>query len=236
MIESEEMEQSEFDNFKTSCLCEVCSKCKIKNLKNFLKERDFFNSFCYNYYYDFFSNFVNPIHVILNYIEYHNYFIEKDSIRPQECCLFEKYQLIDINGSIPWCMKNHIKDCFNNWENFCNSDIINVCKEYGFTFKWGVISKPKQNTRTILFQNKMTGLYYTVLLTKKHTFTLKTLAGLKVNDHLNHKWQLESLVEQHFLPKQLADFLLNLHSLFSFEHKNIHNSQSINTRKRKLEK
>ena len=78
MIESEEMEQSEFDNFKTSCLCEVCSKCKIKNLKNFLKERDFFNSFCYNYYYDFFSNFVNPIHVILNYIEYHNYFIEKD--------------------------------------------------------------------------------------------------------------------------------------------------------------
>ena len=43
-------------------------------------------------------------------------------------------------------MKNHIKDCFNNWENFCNSDIINVCKEYGFTFKWGVISKPKQNT------------------------------------------------------------------------------------------
>ena len=67
---------------------------------------------------NFFSNFVNPIHVILNYIEYHNYFIEKDSIRPQECCLFEKYQLIDINGSIPWCMKNHIKDCFNNWENF----------------------------------------------------------------------------------------------------------------------
>jgi len=145
-------------------------------------------------------------------------------------------KIIDINGSIPWCMKNHIKDCFNNWENFCNSDIINVCKEYGFTFKWGVISKSKQNTRTILFQNKMTGLYYAVLLTKKHTFTLKTLAGLKVNDHLNHKWQLKSLVEQHFLPKQLADFLLNLHSLFSFEHKNIHNSQSINTRKRKLEK
>ena len=133
-------------------------------------------------------------------------------------------------------MKNHIKDCFNNWENFCNSDIINVCKEFGFTFKWGVISEPNLNTRTILFQNKMTGLYYAVLLTKKHTFTLKTLAGLKVNDHLNHKWQLESLVEQHFLPKQLADFLLNLHSLFSFEHKNIHNSQSINTRKRKLEK
>ena len=120
------MEISKFLNFETSCLCEVCSKCKIKNLKNFLKERDFFNSFCYNYYYDFFSNFVNPIHVILNYIEYHNYFIEKDSIRPQKCCLFEKYQLIDINGSIPWCMKNHIKDCFNNWENFCNSDIPNL--------------------------------------------------------------------------------------------------------------
>ena len=69
------------------------------------------------------------------------------------------------------------------------------------------------NTRTILFQNELTGLYYAVLLTKKHTFTLKTLAGLKVNEHLNQKWQLESLVEQHFLPKQLADFLLNLHKM-----------------------
>ena len=48
--------------------------------------------------------------------------------------------------------------------------------------------------------------------TKKHTFTLKTLAGLKVNEHLNHRRQLESLIEQHFLPRQLADFILNLHT------------------------
>ena len=58
------------------------------------------------------------------------------------------------------------------------------------------------------------GLHYSVLLTKKHTFTLKTLAGLKINEHLNQKWQLQSLVEQHFLPKQLADFLLNLHKIY----------------------
>ena len=51
------------------------------------------------------------------------------------------------------------------------------------------------------------------LPTKKHTFTLKTLAGLKVNEHLNHKWQLDYLVEKLFLPKQLADFLLNLHKM-----------------------
>ena len=77
----------------------------------------------------------------------------------------------------------------------------------------GVISEPNLNTRTILFQNQMTGLYYAVLLTKKHTFNLKTLAGLKVNEHLNHKWQLDYLVEKRFLPKQLADFLLNLHKM-----------------------
>ena len=56
------------------------------------------------------------------------------------------------------------------------------------------------------------GLHYFV--SKKHTFTLKTLAGLKINEHLNQKWQLQSLVEQHFLPKQLADFLLNLHKIY----------------------
>ena len=37
--------------------------------------------------------------------------------------------------------------------------------------------------------------------------------SLKINEHLNQKWQLQSLVEQHFLPRQLADFLLNLHKI-----------------------
>ena len=58
------MEKSEFYNFETSCLCEVCSNCKMKNLSDFLNEHhldlDDFN--------DFNNDFNN-----------YNYFIEKDS-------------------------------------------------------------------------------------------------------------------------------------------------------------
>ena len=53
------MEKSEFYNFETSCLCEVCSNCKMKNLSDFLNEHhldlddfnDFNNDFNnYNYF------------------------------------------------------------------------------------------------------------------------------------------------------------------------------------------
>ena len=219
------MEKSEFYNFETSCLCEVCSNCKIKNLSDFLNE--------HHLDLDDFNDFNNDF----NNYGWSPYFIEKDSIRPQECCLFEKYQLFDINGSIPWCMKQQIKNCFNANVILSNSfdpyrlsgfyvynligqfvkSLNDCCKKFDFIYHLSnpySCFKPNKNTRSIIFKNKLTGLYYFVLLTKKHTFTLKTLAGLKINEHLNQKWQLQSLVEQHFLPKQLADFLLNLHKIY----------------------
>ena len=201
------MEISKFLNFETSCLCEVCSECQMKKLSDFINHK--------------------RLEGRRNYMDYYNNFIEKQSKRPEDCCLFEKHQVFDMNASIPWSMKHHIRNCYNEWKNYINRGLEVGCimslgelqrvlyYEFGYAFRWewGVISEPNLNTRTILFQNQMTGLYYAVLLTKKHTFNLKTLAGLKVNEHLNHKWQLDYLVEKRFLPKQLADFLLNLHKM-----------------------
>ena len=133
-------------------------------------------------------------------------------------------------------MKQQIKNCFNANVILSNSfdpyrlsgfyvynligqfvkSLNDCCKKFDFIYHLSnpySCFKPNKNTRSIIFKNKLTGLYYFVLLTKKHTFTLKTLAGLKINEHLNQKWQLQSLVEQHFLPRQLADFLLNLHKI-----------------------
>ena len=207
------MEISEFVNFETSCSCEVCSECQIKKLS------------------DFITTPFGGVGVELNYLENYDNYIKKANIRPEECCLFEKYQLFDMNASIPWGMKHYIRNCFNKWRNYKNEDEDEddcntlgcfkafketrpVCAfEFRYKYIWGVITEPNLNTRTILFQNELSGLFYAVLLTKKYTFTLKTLAGLKVNEHLNQKCQLDYLVEKHFLPKQLADFLLNLHKM-----------------------
>ena len=68
MIESEKMEQSEFDNFKTSCLCEVCSECQMKKLSDFINHK--------------------RLEGKRNYMDYYNNFIEKQSKRPEDCCLF----------------------------------------------------------------------------------------------------------------------------------------------------
>ena len=198
------MEINELVNFETSCSCEVCSECQIKTLS------DYYN--CEG----------------LNYLENYDNYIKKANIRPEECCLFEKYQLFDMNASIPWNMKHYIRNCFNEWRN-CKVNGLDVgCimalnelkrervlyYEFGYTYTFlNPHFKPNQNTRTILFRNELNGLYYAVLLTKKHTFTLKTLAGLKVNEHFGNKCQLDYLVEKRFLPKQLADFLLNLHKM-----------------------
>ena len=197
------MERSEFENYETSCLCEVCSKCQMKKLSYFITQRDW----SYRKYYDY---------------------IKQQDMRPKECFLFDKYQLFDMNASIPWNMKHYIRNCFNAWRN-CKVNGLDVgCimalnelqrrrvlyYEFGYTYTFlNPHFKPNQNTRTILFRNELNGLYYAVLLTKKHTFTLKTLAGLKVNEHFGNKCQLDYLVEKRFLPKQLADFLLNLHKM-----------------------
>ena len=207
------MERSEFENYETSCLCEVCSKCQMKKLSYFITQRDWYGEEEWIYY-----------------RKYYDY-IKQQDMRPKECFLFDKYQLFDMNASIPWGMKHHIRNCFNKWRNYKNEDEDEddcntlgcfkafketrpVCLfEFRYKYIWGVITEPNHDTRTILFLNELSGLYYAVLLTKKYTFTLKTLAGLKVNEHLNQKCQLDYLVEKHFLPKQLADFLLNLHKM-----------------------
>ena len=72
------MEISEFVNFETSCSCEVCSECQIKKLS------------------DFITTPFGGVGVELNYLENYDNYIKKANIRPEECCLFEKYQLFDI--------------------------------------------------------------------------------------------------------------------------------------------
>ena len=87
------MEKSEFYNFETSCLCEVCSKCQMKKLSYFITQRHW----SYRKYYDY---------------------LKQQDMRPKECFLFDKYQLFDMNASIPWGMKHHIRNCFNKWRNY----------------------------------------------------------------------------------------------------------------------
>ena len=81
-----------------------------------------------------------------------------------------------------------------------------------FSFEWSTGNEQKQ-TKTIVFKQLSTQLYYVFCLTKCYNFTLKTLAGLKVNAFLNYENELKSLVTNQILPQQLADFLLSLHKM-----------------------
>ncbi len=193
------MEEKELENFTSSCNCKVCSECQLKNISDFMWDR----------------------------LDYFDYSVMQAK-RPHTYEVFEKYQIFDMNikGDIDWRMRNSIRFCFNKYrdskdQNNCFSKYINdtiiykfwfMHRSNDFVFEWSTGNEQKQ-TKTIVFKQLSTQLFYVFCLTKCYNFTLKTLAGLKVNAFLNYENELKSLVTNQILPQQLADFLLSLHKM-----------------------
>lgn len=194
------MEEKELENFQTSCTCKICRECQLKNLSDHMCGR-------------------------LHYFDWR----VMQAKRPHTYSLFEKYQIFDMNikGDINWHMRNTIRFCFNKYRDtkdqwncfrkyfnnsFTSHKFWFMHKSHDFEFVYSPGDEVK-HTKTIVFKQLSTQLYYVFCLTKSYNFSLKTLAGFKVNAFLNYNHQLESLVNQQLLPKQLADFLLNLHKM-----------------------
>ena len=177
------MDINEFMKFETNCVCSFCNQCQIKNLKE----------------YSFGS------------IDYDSCRM-KIQHRPSGNLIFIKYQVFDVLGQLPWHIKNEIRNSMNEHEHLWTAmkGVESIyCRQYFYSFDLGIGSQT-QPTKILIFRNRLTRLYYAIMLTKSYRLSLKTLSGLKVISQINDQSKIQRLVENKRLPKQLVNFILKL--------------------------